>query len=487
MMQTRSRNPLPFLIVGLAALALAACSSSQDIAEGDAEPRQEVPQTSGGSQGIGLQASFRTIAADAVDVVTEIRTIESREQDQMNLFDFFFGPQQPGEPRQQSGLGSGVIVRRERNRYYVLTNDHVVGDADAITVGLPDGREFDGELVGTDPRQDLAVVRFTSSDQLPVARLGDSGNIRVGDWAIAVGNPFGFESTVTVGIISAVNREPEPGAPISGFSNFIQTDASINPGNSGGALLNLDGEVVGINTWIASQSGGSVGLGFAIPINTARSALEDLIEFGEVQYGWLGVSILTVGDGQNALLAEQLDLSGETGALVVNVHRDSPALDAGLFPGDLITSVNETNVDSATDLTRLVGNLAPDAPAEFALDRRGQQLTITTRLGRRPSEEDLQSGRDLWPGLSVIPGTARQREELDAPEDGGVIVASVSPESPAADAGLRAGDVILVINDSEVDDAGAFYQLLEAGQDAQISLRVLRSGREALAYLPALN
>ena len=236
-----------------------------------------------------------------------------------NPFDFFFrgprGNNEEGEKREykRPGLGSGVIVKKDSNNVYVLTNNHVAGTADEIKVKLNDGREYDAKRIGNDPRTDLALIKFESSENIPVADLGNSEHLEVGDIVLAVGNPFGFESTVTMGIVSALGRETLSGSSIAGFTDYIQTDASINPGNSGGALVNLKGEIVGINTWIASQSGGSVGVGFAIPINNAKKAIEDFISTGKVVYGWLGVSIGDADEKMFPDIRKSLDLGNKNG------------------------------------------------------------------------------------------------------------------------------------------------------------------------------
>ena len=280
-----------------------------------------------------FQDQFRTVAAATLPVVVEINTVSTVTREvPTNPFSFFFG--QPGQkgPQeqqyQQRGLGSGVMVARDRDTVYVLTNNHVAGEADEIEVVLSDGRKYTGSLVGTDDLMDLALVSFQTQDDIPIAQLGDSSSLEIGDWVFAVGNPLGFQSSVTAGIVSAKERSVTPQSGISGITSYIQTDAAINQGNSGGALVNLEGQVVGINTWIASRSGGSDGIGFAIPINMAQRAITDFIERGEVAYSWLGVM---TGDPSDALRTD-LGAPDSGGAFVYGVYDNSPAAEGGIQP-----------------------------------------------------------------------------------------------------------------------------------------------------------
>jgi serine protease Do len=308
-----------------------------------------------------LQQAFRNVSSDVLPVVVEIDVVEvvQRQNTQFDMGQFFFGmPSPEGQAPQKferAALGSGVIVEQRGKNVYILTNNHVVGNASEIKVTLYDGRVFEAELVGTDPNKDLALISFETKESIPIAKLGDSSELQVGDWVLAVGNPLGFESTVTQGIISAKSRKEGPDN--NGFTDYLQTDAAINSGNSGGALVNLDGEVVGINTWIASQSGGSIGLGFAIPINNAKKAIDDFIDKGSVEYGWLGVHMGTLSEN----IAESMDLKNKEGAFVFNVYQDSPAMKGGLQPGDLITSINNQTIKTGNDLISIIAN---DSPGE---------------------------------------------------------------------------------------------------------------------------
>lgn len=460
-------------------------------------PTQYRPAPSAEVLPAGTPLSFREVAQQVLPVVVEINTVEVIRQPVPRFqspWDFFFGPRQPQpqpqEPEEREfrrpGLGSGVIVRRDDDTVYVLTNNHVVGDAREISLKLYDGRDFEGEIVGKDSRTDLALVKFQTRDEVPIARLGDSDSLYVGDWVLAVGNPLGFESTVTAGIVSALGRRPQPGSPIAGFTDYIQTDASINPGNSGGALADIHGNIVGINTWIASRTGGSVGLGFAIPINNAKRAIDDFIETGSIVYGWLGVSIQDVSPQSMPGLAEDLGIEGQQGALVMNVHRDSPAAAAGIRPGDFVVQIDNTVVTDSTQMTRVVGNIQPGRRANFALVRDGRRLTVGVTLDRRGTEDEVAAPSGMWPGMAIVPLTDSMREARNIDQKiSGVLIASVMQEGPAAIAGLRSGDVVTQVNDVQVRTAREFYRALAAAR-GEILFRVNRQGVRVVVGMDAL-
>ncbi|MEE8441508.1 MAG: trypsin-like peptidase domain-containing protein, partial [Spirochaetia bacterium] len=321
-------------VVGVVVLALVSCATTTPV-ESSVLQTGAAPAADAIAGLRELQSSFHAISESVSPSVVRIdvreRVTGNGPREGLPFFDFFFGSPDDGEPQdrgfERGGIGSGVIVSSDRRRYYVLTNDHVVREADIITVVLNDGTELEGELVGRDSRKDLAMVSFRSDRDLPIARLGDSDSLRVGDWVVAIGSPFGYQNTITVGIVSALGRR---GGPVGNVSDFIQTDASINQGNSGGALVNLDGEVIGINTWITSDSGGSIGLGFAVPINNVVRSISEFLDDGKVEYGWLGVSIQTVDTEQ----VESLRLRGRSGALINSVFDGSPADKNGLLAGD---------------------------------------------------------------------------------------------------------------------------------------------------------
>ncbi len=405
-----------------------------------------------------VPGSFRETVERVKPAVVEINVVSTAQPLSGGPFDFFGLPQQ--EFRRQ-GVGSGVIVRRSGSTVYVVTNNHVVGDAEQIRVKLVDDREFDARLVGRDSRRDLAVVSFETRDEVPLAALGDSDALQPGDWVLAIGNPMGFESTVTAGIVSAVGRQTSPDSGVAGLTDYIQTDAAINQGNSGGALINTRGEVIGINTWIASPSGGNVGLGFAIPINNARKAIDDLVVKGKVDYGWLGV---TTGDATAPAL-RSLGAAVESGALVHGVFDGSPARSAGLRPGDVITSVNDRRITGSADLVRNVANLAPGSQVRFALIRDAKEVVLTVRLNTRADDDKIAAAK-LWPGFAVA-----------EPQNGDLIVASVD-QGGRADTLLRPGDLIRRVNGTRVGNMREFYRALNASDGREVLFGLERNGAQ---------
>ncbi|AEF85294.1 putative serine protease MucD [Treponema primitia ZAS-2] len=435
----------------------------------------------------GLQTAFRSVADKVLPSVVEIKTVSIRRQQTPNFngipWEFFFGPRdgnggnQEREYRSQ-GLGSGIIVRHSSDTYYVLTNNHVVEAANEIVVALNDGKEISAELVGKDERKDLALVSFKSSETLPIAVLGDSDAVRVGDWAIAVGNPLGFMSSVTMGIVSAVGRTGGPGGNIN---DFIQTDTSINQGNSGGALVNIRGDVIGINTWIASNSsGGSVGLGFAIPINNAKRTIDDFINSGEVSYGWLGVS-LAEADKETT---EALGLDGKRGALAAQVFLGSPADKGGIQPGDFITHINGREMRGVNPLMLAVGDLKPGEQASFTVFRSGATLEIKVRIEARNNETATENNK-LWPGLMAAPinDTIRNAFNLDKNIQG-IVAVQIVDKSPASVVGLQRGDRIIGINGETVRNLADFYRLLREKAGKELWFEVVRGENtlETLKY-----
>jgi len=423
-----------------------------------------------------LQNAFREISSDVRPVVVQLDTVSVIDRRTTNPFEFFFrfpdGPDQfdipRGQPYMKEGLGSGVIVERRGNRVYVLTNNHVVEGTDEIEINLHDGRTFKGKLVGGDPLRDLALVYFESQDEVPIAVLGDSDEVWVGDWVLAIGSPLGFESTVTAGIISAKGRS---GAGQS-FTDYLQTDASINQGNSGGALVNLNGEVIGINTFIASAGGGNIGLGFAIPINNAQKAIDDFIEKGSVEYAWLGVNM---GD-LSEILESELDLEGEKGAFIYNVYGKSPAMRAGVLPGDLIIRLAKRDIESSDDLSRIVASLTPDENVPLTLIRQGSTVNLNLKLAVRTIERDGVKV-NVWPGFSVAPISSQLRERMRIPRNAGnVLIGGVIEDSSASSLGLRSGDVIKAINRRDVRNLKHFYSLLNS--EDRVEIKINRMGNE---------
>ncbi|HKX02491.1 MAG TPA: DegQ family serine endoprotease, partial [Methylomirabilota bacterium] len=370
----------------------------------------------------------------------------------------FFGPElferflRRRAPREDGrAAGSGVIVDP---RGYILTNNHVVENASAIEVRLSDDRKFKATLVGRDPRTDLAVLKVESPAPLPVADLGDSDRLRVGQWAIAIGNPFGLDRTVTAGIISATGRTH---VGVATYEAFIQTDASINPGNSGGPLLNLDGRVIGINTAIVSSG---QGIGFAIPITMARDIMTQLIARGRVVRGWLGVVIQDL----TPELAAGFGVKEDAGVLVAEVMKDGPAAAAGLKPGDVITGFGGSAIKDVTDLQKRVAAVEPGRPSPIVVIRDHQPLALSVNVGEQPTEEALaaaESGEDVL-GLTVEPLTPETARQNRLSARRGLLVTEVAPGSPGAEAGIKPGDAIVEVNRRPVADATAFRQIAAA-------------------------
>ena len=496
-MQNRLRDSIRAILTGLAVVVLAGFSADVFLPSAEAQSTESATGSEQGSltrEGSlsletptsdevlwAYQNAFRRAAHEALPVVVKIDVVDvvtQRVPSLQNPFSFFFGDRDEPEVEERQfrrpGLGSGVIVRRTAEKVYVLTNDHVVGDADEITVSLHDGRSFEASVVGTDDRRDLALIVFETTSDVPVARLGDSDSLAVGDWVFAVGNPLGFESTVTSGIISALGRRPEAGSRIADLTDFIQTDAAINQGNSGGALVNLAGDVVGINTWIASQSGGSIGLGFAIPINNAKRAVDEWISTGTFENGWIGIGY---GGSLTREVAESLGVGDRDGALVGSIYEDSPASRAELRPGDLVREIDGRRIGNWQDLVSIVGNVPPGETAMLRIWRDGRTVTTNLRVAARVDEEIART--DFWPGVIVMPLSSEMRGSLGLRnEPGSIVVAEVLASGPAAEAGLRRGDIIRRINDEEVEDLASFYRAVNGRAGDELVFRVSRQGRE---------
>jgi serine protease Do len=368
------------------------------------------------------------------------------------FFDDFFG-QMPQREYKQVGLGSGVIIDQDG---FILTNDHVIAGADKITVTLPDGREFKGEVKGHDARSDLAVVKINARD-LPVATLGDSNAVRIGQWAVAIGNPFGFamenpEPTVTVGVISALHRSlGRTSMRDRDYGDLIQTDAAINPGNSGGPLANLKGEVIGINVAIFSTTGGYEGVGFAIPINNAKRIIASLIQGKKILYGWLGVTVQDLNED----MAKYFGLSAKTGVLVAKVLDNSPAQKAGIKDSDIIREFDGKPVKNVRELLSVVGQSEVGRKAKAVIIRDKKEMTVEIEVGQRPQDlekvtEEAKKEEAAWRGLTVQAITPDVAQRFRIPEKSGVIVSDVDPGSPADEGGIVPGDVIVEINRTPV-------------------------------------
>ncbi len=435
----------------------------------------------------GMQKANRAVAAAVLPTVVTLDVVETKTvpSTQMEGFPWFFfrGPggeqeEQPEgneQPRNREyraeGLGSGVIVRKSGNTYYLFTNQHVVGTASEIKVKLFDEREFTGKLVGGDERKDIALVSFESDDpDIPVATLGDSDSVRTGDIVFAVGAPLGYMSSVTQGIVSAVGRS---GGPNNNINDFIQTDAAINRGNSGGPLVNIYGEVIGINSWIASSTGGSQGLGFSIPINNVRKSIDDFIKTGKIRYGWLGVSLIAA----NQVMLDELGVTESRGALASQIFIGSPAEKGGMLPGDFVVSLNGRSVRSVDQLVRDVGDLESGAVAEFEVIRQGKRKKLTVRIEER-NEALVADAAKLWPGFIPIPLTDEVRSELKIDKNvQGILVHGVQAKSPAAVMGLQSGDIITAVNDKKAVTLKEFYRLLSDRTTGEIWYDILREGQ----------
>lgn len=427
-----------------------------------------------------VQDRFNRVSAEVLPSIVEIdvESFQSKDDSGPIPWEDFFDLPENQEPDEKDfrtyGLGSGILVRQEGNTYYSLTNYHVTGDAAELTVSLEDGRVFEGTLIGTDERKDLALVSFESEASLPIAQLGDSDELRVGDWVLAMGSPLGYKSSVTFGIISALGRMDSPDGNIN---DFIQTDAAINQGNSGGALVSMQGEIVGINTWISTSTGGNMGLAFSIPINNAKKNIDDFIQFGSIQYGWLGVSI---GDLNDFIIDDYRHFQTK-GVLVYQVFSNSPAEKAGIEPGDLILSINGLEAVSRKALTFMIGELYPGDIAEFEVYRDSTVQTFKAEIEKRGDENSLgQLSPQAWPGITLLPLNEKVQEALDLQVSlSGVMVDQVFPQTAFQKAGVLSGDVLKSINNEEILSLDDFYRLLRTkGPIIELKLERLDEGKE---------
>lgn len=391
--------------------------------------------------------------------------------DPFEQFKRFFGPMEQPHNYKQHGLGSGVIVSPDG---YILTNFHVVGHADEIHVRLMDKREFTAKVVGKDQKTDLALIKINTNQPLPSAILGDSARSEVGDWVLAIGSPFGFNATVTSGIVSAEGR-----ALGGNYDNFIQTDASINPGNSGGPLFNTHGEVIGINTAIYSSTGSNAGIGFAIPIDLAKDVMEQLKNHGKVVRGWIGVEIQEVTPD----LAKSFGLAAPTGALVGGVEAGGPAAKAGVERGDIITKYNGNPVHDEHELPEMVAQTPLNDTVPIEVVRDGKRMTLQAKIAELKdaqiaSAKDSDDSSSSW-GLQVkdlTPDIAQQLN-LSNPSRKGVVIAGVRPDSAAADAGLQPGDIILEVDHKKVATADDFATMAHQLQkDNKSALMLVERG-----------
>jgi serine protease Do len=409
--------------------------------------------------------SFAALVDKVAAAVVHVDVVSVVKADTPDGFGFPFGddgpfrgfrfPMPPPSGRRQ-GSGSGFVIRKDG---IVVTNNHVVDNAKEITVRLSDGRKYTAKVLGRDPKTDLAVLKIDPKGDLPVVRLGDSEQLKVGEWVVAIGNPFGLDNTVTAGIVSAKGRAIGNGP----YDQFIQTDAPINPGNSGGPLFNERGEVVGINSAIFSQSGGNIGIGFAIPINMAKQLLPQLEEHGHVTRGWLGVSIQKI----TPELSESLGVNTTDGALVADVTPKSPAAKAGIKVGDIIVAYNGTKLNEHSTLPNLVASTPIDTtvPVQVLRDGSTKTLKVTVaQLADDQTQEIAAPAKGKW-GLALRELRPEERQQRNLDDGQGVLVAGVEPGSPADDANLHAGDIILQVNRTPVGSVEALRK--EVGRIAE--------------------
>jgi serine protease Do len=431
----------------------------------------------------GALASFAALAERASPAVVHIKVVSMEKATQRGAPFEFGGGEMPfppfsfGAPPAGSfvrrGTGSGFVIR---NDGVIVTNNHVVQDAKEITVTLADKREYPARVLGRDPKTDLAVLKIDAPGTVPTAALGNSDAVRVGDWVMAIGNPFGLSNTVTAGIVSAKGRALGTGP----YDDFIQTDASINPGNSGGPLFNARGEVIGINTMIFSRTGDNVGIGFAIPINLAKELVPELESSGHVTRGWLGVSIQTL----TPELAQSLHVDPPHGALVADVTRDSPAAAAGIERGDVIVAYDGKDVADSTALPTMVAETPIGKNVTVAVLRNGTRKTLPVSIAKldEPVPADATAAKPAKWGLALKDLTPEERGELGLGNHEGVLVAEVVPGSPADDAGVKAGDVILQANRVAVGSAADLKRQADRVDSGQPLLLLVRPADGATRF-----
>ncbi|MFU7558194.1 Do family serine endopeptidase [Roseiconus sp. JC912] len=420
----------------------------------------------------GLSTAFRNVANFVRESVVSINTKQTRviggRQLPPGFQDFFNVPQAQPRQREETGMGSGVVVRRDG---YILTNNHVVDGADELQIEFSDGSTTAGRIVGTDPQTDLAVVKV-ERENLTAIPIGDSERIQVGDWVIAVGSPFGLEQTVTAGIISGKNRVRGIVDDGDGFEDFLQTDAAINPGNSGGPLVNLRGELVGINTAIMSRSGSSAGIGFAIPVSLAGPVLNSIIEHGVVRRGFLGASLADV----NAKTIQGFGLKARRGVMIESVLDGMPAANAGLLPNDVVVSIDGRAMSSSSQMKNYVASRPPGAMMSLEINRNGQPMKVQVDLKERTDELMAQFNAGDVLGARVVPATESIAKKYNYSNlQGGLVVTEIQADSVAEQAGLMVGDVIETAGRFELESARQLEMIVgeyeKAGEPLRITIR----------------
>lgn len=442
----------------------------------------------GANAGVTIADIAERVAPSVVNVASSRKVETAREQAPFFFDDPFFrqffgpgmGPQEPKE-RREHGLGSGVIVSPDG---IVLTNNHVVDGADEIKVTGSDKREYPAKILGRDEKSDLAVLKLQGASGLPALSFGDSARLRLGDVVLAIGNPFGVGETITMGIVSAKGRA---NVGIAAYEDFIQTDAAINPGNSGGALVDMEGHLVGINTAILSRTGGSMGIGFAIPSNMAQPIMKALIEHGKVVRGWLGVGIQDIDQD----LASAMKLKNVSGVVISEVMDNGPGAKAGLKSGDIVLKMNGTEVNSTGAFRNAVAAAGVGATVKLDLLRDGKPMTLEAKLGELPPEKaEAKAGPSgsrepgALDGLTLEDLGAQYRRRLRVPDSvkGGAVVTGIEPGSAASESGLMPGDVVLEVDHVKITDAAGFKQAYAKSKDRSL-LRVLREGRTLFLVL----
>jgi len=440
------------------------------------------------ASGAELPGSFADMVAKKGPAVVNVYTTKVIKghpsfgmpyRDDQNIPDFFKkffdmpGPNEEGQPEREQkaqSLGSGVIISADG---YIVTNNHVVENADEIKVRCTNHEEYDAKVIGRDPKTDVALIKIEPKDGLTFVSFGDSDTLRVGDWVVAIGNPFGLENTVTAGIVSGKGRS----LGNNPYENFIQTDASINMGNSGGPLFNLNGDLVGINTAIYSRSGGSIGLGFAIPANMVKNVVEQLKEHGQVVRGWLGVMIQQV----TADLAKEFGLVRPQGALVGEVMKDSPAEKAGIKQGDVITEFMGKKIDQMSELPAIVAQTKVGTKAEVTVMRKGKKKVLTVEIGKLDEEQlKMAKGGDSAVsdklGLTVQELTPELARSLHIKEQKGLIVSDVEQGSPAYMNGIKRGAIILEVNQQQVEKLSELNKILSKVKEGDNLLMLIKEG-----------
>lgn len=466
-------------------------STGQQVAAATEPNRAPPPRMLQGGAPFSFADLVERVAPEVVTVTVEEKIQPQQMSDDRgipapfgNFFHDFGGPQAQA-PQHATAMGSGFIIDPNG---YIVTNNHVVENASKITVKLKDGRNFTAKLVGTDPATDIALVKIDAGKPLPAVQFANSRNVRVGDWVIAVGDPFGLSNTVTAGIVSSLGRTIGNG----GYTDYIQIDAPINRGNSGGPAFDIEGQVIGMNTMIFSPSGGSVGIGFAIPTSTIENVVSQLKAHGHVTRGWLGVEI------QNFTpeMAASLGNPNMQGAIVAKVVSDGPAAKAGFKQGDIILSIDDTNITDSRDLTRRVALVPPGQAAHFTILRNGNKMTLTADIAKRPAQPQLASAQPNGPaaagatlkemglGLAAMTPNVRQMYNLP-PDTRGVAITAVDPNSDAADKGIQPGDVIVSIGNQPIQDPSEVQQAIDhakqIGRKSVLALVLTQDGERFVA------